>query len=419
MMKLDLTFSFEGTKVLCDFNLDGVKKKFYWDYPEPVRPDACTARWLGLNMIYPVYGLCRDECLVVDLKGIHPGRSEINTIWNAVLNERRNSYASKFYGGDNPHTELALVVEFSPEWSPCPSVPGRSGQFFSYGKESQLTRMLATHIMPLDEHHLAFTDVMNLNRPAYLREAEKYDNEYLRMVKTNQNHLSGILHKMFPEQWEAAKKHPEKGDRIDFMHLPVWLPYIVTHGITTWYAGNEYDCTQRKVTEDGKGFHYGYPIFYESIYYEWLFNTMMEQTIENGCYFSPVSPLLEPLIIKTLKENWPEADKDIMACWHVGPKTRWCGRCEKCCRYYATDLILGAEPRLKLKNKWHKLWPKVSREASDGIYNERSFMIHASRFETMPEWAADTLCDFYSSLPDIWTTADPNPKHGEDFTFDA
>lgn len=383
-MRLKLDFKISGQKVIMKMVWDGEKKTFWWHYPPDVALSEANIRWLALNFVMVAYGICRDWALDVEITGVPLVVEEVELIWGTVLRERRAAYHDQFYNDGRAYFFPELNITglrscFNPQGRKK-AIPSRSGSFFSFGKESQLVKELAEKVLcPNGEHVLGFTDMFILNRPAYTKRFSNYPN--LLTVKTNHNHISGMVKKRLPDVFDS--KLSMTGVRIDLMHLPVWLPVIESRQIAYWMMGNEYDATSRHVLYNSE-FHYNFRLFSESMWYEWLGQHMVDSVLDGSKFFSPISPIYENVIFTILLEEFPDSFKNICACWRVGAKTDWCANCEKCLRYYAMYLLNGVKPPFKIKKPWYQLWPEQKQQHSDMLFTDDTFKYHLNRFRGIP-----------------------------------
>jgi creatinine amidohydrolase/Fe(II)-dependent formamide hydrolase-like protein len=122
------------------------------------------------------------------------------------------------------------------------------------------------------------------------------------------------------------------------------MPLIRKRGIGRSIVGDEFDTTVRT---SFKGITHYDGLYDQSAYFD---NAVSRYFLRKGwmvAQFSPVRPLSELLIEKTLVERYPQLQRLQMSC-HATHKeqdaVRPCGKCEKCRRIVGMLVALGADP---------------------------------------------------------------------------
>ena len=197
---------------------------------------------------------------------------------------------------------------------------------FSFGKESLLNNYLCSKDPDVSHNfsnpRLLFLENKSYNARVYSKEYEKYPN--LSVIRNNFNFLRNTLNK--------SSSYIDNIESLDYSMYYSYLAIMYSTKTKFWSLGNEIDCTRPRVSSNGQ-LHYHYTLYDESNYYETLIDLMAKTLILNSSVFSLLSPIFEIKILDLLKKLDPDALNNLIACWRVGMKTVWCGKCPKCQRY--------------------------------------------------------------------------------------
>jgi hypothetical protein len=151
---------------------------------------------------------------------------------------------------------------------------------------------------------------------------------------------------------------------------------------------------------DDKQPFFHWTLFDESILYEHLLTSILNDYVDDARAFSPMSMLFENQILKAvLAGNDGKLPSGFIACWF--PKFSndgWCGQCTKCLRYHQMFTELGVTPPFEMRgtaNYMQNLTPQ-------DLFSDESKKMYTYREMYIPSEVNLLLRDLYDRLiPDV------------------
>ena len=128
----------------------------------------------------------------------------------------------------------------------------------------------------------------------------------------------------------------------------IFLAYTYSSHGRIISLGNEIDCTRPRISHNGD-LYYHYTLFDESNWYETILHAAANSIIQDALVYSPMAPIFEISILKLLRDLDPSSLENLIACWRVGTKHKWCGNCGKCIRYHHMYKLLDIDMPESLK----------------------------------------------------------------------
>jgi hypothetical protein len=402
------------------------EEKLFFNYKEDVVTDPETLCYLPLTVLAQLYSFIPpNEKVFVQITGVGLNDHRL-AIYHEILWERR--IANMDYLEDlhkkhpelvSPHFDWALApkVEFplidihhdhAPVVVARPSLP-ITGSLFSGGKESSLNKALLEKFFPDYIHQFYYSRFMDYNSAGFSRFLSRWPE--VKSITTNINHMRSFVAKLF--------NLPAQYYRHDLMFSPYFLPVMQTLQVKYWLMGNEMDCT-RLIPYKGL-FHNEVRLYHESLFYESYFTRMMQEWLPEATYFSQISHVCEVEVLKALCTISPEAVNKMIACWHVGAKTDWCGRCDKCVLLTrAFDSVRRFNDYLSVRPKIDTSYPSGFRPVWETQRPERVYLtdydhdalVNKSwpyRYDFMPKEFVERVRLWWATHTEEMTTRPANP----------
>lgn len=266
---------------------------------------------------------------------------------------------------------------------------------FSFGKESNLNRYMFKNVLREfvpDGVSLFFFNTASYNREAYNKLIVRYrQTDDFQIGLTNFNTMRKPLGKILNSTDPVPHITPE------LLYPFMFLPVAYANKSRYYSMGNEIDTTRPSMSSFNDSLFYGYTIYDESLYFEWIATVAMNELIEDSQFFSPVSPVFETKIVDILTYVDPSAFKDLVGCWAPTRSRFWCCNCSKCKRYYdmLEHLNLPCPDDLQSFPTSAYKWPAAVLKTNELTNQDEYDYYYDYRISYMPEVMQNKIREFY------------------------
>jgi len=341
---------------------------------------------MSCGLIAQIASSCyNEEDLIIEF---HGDGSKLNSVIENYLvdhcRERRSCVIDTLKKG----VQYNIITVFQSEKDYIPFIEPDNAVMhtFSFGKESNLTKIICESVLPVEYRGGIFIEFGTYIRGLWKSHYEEYP--MITPMVSNFNHINHFIKEINPDENYL-------GIRFNMSMPFIFLGVMYSNRLKYFLVGNEMGCDfiSSDVNEDLYSF---WDLYEEDHVMEMMMSICAQSIIKDARYFSAVTLIREDAIIKILHDGYHDVYQNLISCYFPKESKKYDEVCDKCVMYKGVIKKLGLTPIKEL--------PMTGRIIDYDV----DIDIHLSELKWIPSEFHEVLLKFYESFG-LFITDEENP----------